>query len=56
MIIQVHLQQEYTKKGEEERPARWSDHKDFYDRKYVELTQVMWEKLAKYVTGEVEID
>ena len=57
MVIQAHLDFEYTKRGEEEREARWSDHKSFYDRKYVELTKAMWGKyLIKYVNGELEID
>ena len=47
MMIQVHMQEEYNKK--EQKPALWSDHKGFYDRKYVELSQAMWEKLSKFV-------
>ena len=47
MMIQVHMQEEYTKR--EQKPGLWSDHKYFYDRKYVELSQAMWEKLSKYV-------
>src|SRR3989344_559771 len=53
MMIQVHMQEEYSRK--EQKPGLWSDHKYFYDRKYAELSQAMWEKLGKYVeygTGE----
>ncbi len=49
MMIQVHMQDEYTSKEDGEKPALWSDHKGFYDRKYVELAQAMWAKLDKYV-------
>lgn len=55
MMIQAHLHYTYTKKGEEEQPARWSDHKFFFDRKYVELTQAMWDKvLSKYVNDGIK--
>ena len=47
MMIQVHMQEEYTRK--EQKPGLWSDHKYFYDRKYAELSQAMWEKLSLYV-------
>ncbi|MBN2331384.1 MAG: hypothetical protein JXC85_06220 [Candidatus Aenigmarchaeota archaeon] len=52
MMIQVHMQEEYNKKIQEK--AYWSDHKYFYDRKYVELCQVMWEKLSQYVQFGME--
>jgi hypothetical protein len=55
MVIQAHLQCEYTKKGEGEQPALWSDHKSFYERKYVELAQAMWERLSNYVMGNLEL-
>ena len=54
MVIQVHMQHDYTMKGEEEKPSPWSDHKFYYDRKYVEIVQSMWDRLATYITGEVE--
>ncbi len=49
MMIQVHMQEEYYKK--EQKEGLWSDYKNVYDRKYVELSQAMWvrEKLGKYV-------
>lgn len=56
MMVQVHLNAEYTNKGEEEQPTRWSDHKFFYDRKYVELTQAMWPELEKFINGEINIE
>ena len=56
MMVQVHLNAEYTHKGEEEQLTRWSDHKFFYDRKYVELTQAMWPELEKVINGEINIE
>lgn len=52
MVVQAHLQFEYSAKKEGEAKALWSDHKNYYDRKYVELTKGMWEKyLEDYVRG-----
>ena len=44
------MQEEYAKKD----AAFWSDHKYFYDRKYAELSQAMWERLSKYVEYGIE--
>jgi hypothetical protein len=56
MVIQAYFQFDYTSKREGEKPTIWADHKYYYDRKYVELTQAMWEKyLEKYVRGEIDI-
>ncbi len=54
MVIQAHLSFEYTKKGDEEKPGLWSDHKGMYDRKYVELVQGLWEKLTTYIVSGAE--
>ena len=52
MVVQAHLQFEYSSKKEGEVKALWSDHKNYYDRKYVELTRGMWEKyLEAYIRG-----
>ncbi len=52
MTIQVHMQFEYTKQGDE-RPELWTSHRDAVDRHRVRLVPQMWEGLESYVrTGE----
>lgn len=53
MVIQAHMANEYTRKGEDEQKARWSDYKDSIERLQVDLWPRMWEELKVYVnTGE----
>lgn len=54
MVVQVHMQQEFTSKGEDERPDRWLIHKQAWERNQIGLKQSMWEELKPYVeTGTV---
>lgn len=53
MVIQVEMQAEFTKRGEDERLAYWADHKLSLDRHQVHVAEQMWEALEPYVlTGE----
>jgi hypothetical protein len=54
MVIQAHMQQEFTSRGEDERPDVWSNHKQTLERYQTSLKQAMWEELKQYVdTGRV---
>jgi hypothetical protein len=53
MVTQVLMQQEFTRRGEDERQAYWADHKQALDRHDVQTVQQMWDALEPYVrTGE----
>lgn len=53
MVAHIFMQDEYTKKGDEEQQAFWADHKAALDRHEVQATQQMWDALRGYVgTGE----
>jgi hypothetical protein len=49
MVVQVHMQQEFTSKGEDEKPDRWVNHKQAWERNQIGLKQAMWEELRPYV-------
>jgi hypothetical protein len=54
MVVQVHMQQEFTSKGEDERPDLWLIHKQALERNQIGLKQGMWEELKQYVdTGRL---
>lgn len=48
MVSQVLMQDEFTRKGENEREAYWADHKQAMDRHQVQTIQQMWEALELY--------
>jgi hypothetical protein len=48
MVSQVLMQDEFTRKGEDEREAYWADHKQAMDRHQVQTIQQMWEALELY--------
>ncbi len=50
MVTQVLMQNEFTRRGEDERQAYWADHKQALDRHEVQTVQQMWEALEPYVT------
>jgi hypothetical protein len=56
MMIQVYMQDAYTKKGDAESPSLWSEHKQIYERFAVELTRPMWEKLQNWIRGSDEFE
>lgn len=54
MVVQVHMQQEFTSKGDDERPDLWLIHKQALERNQIGLKQGMWEELKQYVdTGRL---
>jgi hypothetical protein len=54
MVAQVYMQQEFTSRGEDEKPDRWEIHKQAWERNQISLKQPMWEELKQYVeTGKV---
>jgi hypothetical protein len=56
MVIQVHMKEAFTAKGDAERPDLWSRHKAVLETYQVELTQAMWEKLQSYVQTSGGLD
>jgi hypothetical protein len=42
---------EFTRKGESQRPAFWADHLLAMDRHRVRIVQQMWKRLETYITG-----
>ena len=49
MIAQVHMQREYTGKGDREMPDLWSRHKTNYENFQIQYGHTMWEHLKGYV-------
>ena len=49
MVAQVHMQQEFTSRGEDERPDLWLIHKQSLERNQINLKQAMWQELKVYV-------
>jgi hypothetical protein len=53
MVVEVWMSQEYTTRGENERPEFWSAHLSALARHRVRITQQMWARLERYAsTGE----
>ena len=53
MVAQVHMQKEYTGRGDAENSELWSRHKQAYENFQIQYGHPMWEKLKEFVlTGE----
>ena len=50
MVMQVHMQEEFTKLGDAERKDLWVSHKAALERYQVQLSEPMWQALHGYVT------
>jgi hypothetical protein len=50
MVVQVWMMEEFTRKGEAQRPEFWAAHLAAMDRHRIRLGQVMWKRLQTYVT------
>jgi hypothetical protein len=50
MVVQVWMTEEFTRKGEQQRPEFWADHLLAMDRHRVRIVQQMWKGLQPYVT------
>jgi hypothetical protein len=55
MVIQVYMQEEFTKR-EDERPDIWVNHKAAIERHQVVMSQPMWERLEEYIKTGGGID
>ena len=51
MVIQVWMSEEFTRKGESQRPDFWAGHHAATDRHRVRIVQEMWKHLEPYVLG-----
>lgn len=51
MVIQVWMGEEFTRKGESQRPDFWAGHLAATDRHRVRIVQEMWKHLEPYVIG-----
>jgi hypothetical protein len=50
MVVQVWMTEEFTRKGEQQRPEFWATHLLAMDRHRVRIVQQMWKRLEPYVT------
>ena len=51
MVVQVWMMDEFTRKGEQQRPDLWAGHLAAMDRIRVRIVQEMWKGLQDYVTA-----
>lgn len=57
MVVQVWMTEDYSKKGESQRPEFWAAHQAALDRHRVRTAGEMWKKLESYVaTGTIAED
>jgi hypothetical protein len=50
MVVQVWMMEEFTRKGESQRPEVWAAHLAAMDRHRVRLVHLMWKRLQPYVS------
>ena len=50
------MTEEFTRKGESQRPEFWAAHLGAVDRHRVRIVQQMWKRLEPYVEGAAEWD
>jgi len=55
MVVHVHMQVEFTKKGETEQEDYWANHLRALDRYSVQVTQQMWTELESYVADGADL-
>ncbi|HET9199052.1 MAG TPA: Ig-like domain-containing protein [Solirubrobacterales bacterium] len=55
MVTQVLMQDEFTRKGDDERQGYWAEHKLAFDRHQVHTVQQMWSALQDYVVAGGEL-
>lgn len=56
MVVQVWMGEEFTRKGESQRPEFWAAHLAALDRHRVRIAQEMWKKLEPYVSAGASLD
>jgi hypothetical protein len=49
MVVEAWMAEEFTRKGESERPELWAAHLAAVDRHRVRIIQQMWKRLVPYV-------
>jgi hypothetical protein len=49
MVVQAWMTEDFTRKGERERPELWAEHLAAMDRHQVRVIQEMWMRLVPYV-------
>jgi hypothetical protein len=55
MVTQVLMQDEFTRRGDDERQGYWAEHKLALDRHQVHTVQQMWSELQDYVVAGGEL-
>lgn len=55
MVVQVHMQMEYSRKGQDERPDYWAGHKQGLDFFRVTVVQDMWRELEPFIREGHEV-
>jgi hypothetical protein len=53
MVVQVWMTEEFSRKGESQRPEYWSSHLAAMDRHRVRIVGQMWKQLEPYVANGV---
>jgi hypothetical protein len=56
MVVQVWMNEDFTKKGESQRPDYWAAHLGAWDRQRVRIAQQMWKFLETYIMGVGVLD
>ncbi|HEX9940742.1 MAG TPA: hypothetical protein VGG03_01900 [Thermoanaerobaculia bacterium] len=56
MVVQVWMTEEFTRKGESQRPEFWAAHLLAIDRHRVRIVQQMWKHLEPYVSNEESLN
>jgi hypothetical protein len=58
MVVQVWMTEEFTRKGESQRPEFWAAHLAAMDRHRVRIVQQMWKRLEPFVSagGTLNLD
>jgi hypothetical protein len=51
MVVQVWMTEEFTRKGEGQRPEFWAAHLAATERHRVRIVQQMWKRLEPYITS-----
>lgn len=56
MVTQVWMGDEFTRKGESQRPEFWAAHLAALDRHRVRIAQQMWKRMEPYISGGEALD
>jgi hypothetical protein len=56
MVVQVWMTDEFSRKGDSQRPEFWASHQAALDRHRVRTVGQMWKRLESYVASGAIID